>query len=34
MQMVVFLAVSDYTVESYGLMASSAVTGQSFARGT
>ena len=33
-QTVVFLAVSDYTVESYGLMASSAVTGQSFARGT
>jgi len=30
----VFLSVSDFTVESYGLMASSAVTGQSFARGT
>lgn len=30
---VVFLSVSDFTVESYGLMASSAVTGQSFARG-
>ncbi|KAG5732343.1 Polyamine transporter 1 [Termitomyces sp. T112] len=29
---IVFLAVCDYTVESYGLMASSAVTGQSFAR--
>ncbi|KNZ72482.1 Polyamine transporter 1 [Termitomyces sp. J132] len=31
---IVFLAVCDYTVESYGLMASSAVTGQSFARDT
>ncbi|KAF8231516.1 MFS general substrate transporter [Tricholoma matsutake] len=30
---IIFVAVSDYTVESYGLMASSAVTGQSFARG-
>lgn len=30
---IVFLSVSDFTVESYGLMASSAVTGQSFARG-
>lgn len=29
---IIFVAVSDYTVESYGLMASSAVTGQSFAR--
>ncbi|GLB42212.1 putative mfs general substrate transporter [Lyophyllum shimeji] len=29
---IIFLAVSDFTVESYGLMASSAVTGQSFAR--
>ncbi|KAG6909477.1 hypothetical protein DXG01_017199 [Tephrocybe rancida] len=29
---IVFLAVSDYTVESYGPLASSAVTGQSFAR--
>ncbi|KAG6844083.1 hypothetical protein H0H87_009909 [Tephrocybe sp. NHM501043] len=29
---IIFLAVSDYTVESYGPMASSAVTGQSFAR--
>ena len=33
-EIAVFLAVSDYTVESYGLMASSAVTAQSFARGT
>ncbi|KAG5641735.1 hypothetical protein DXG03_004307 [Asterophora parasitica] len=29
---IIFMAVSDFTVESYGLMASSAVTGQSFAR--
>lgn len=29
---IIFLAISDFTVESYGPMASSAVTGQSFAR--